>query len=178
MTRLHPLWPVAVLALTLSCGGSTTDESPGPTGGVTSFSGNYGWTCPTGQNCQDVFDFTFTAGSSVTIQVNSVSDGSVSQLALYAPGVALGGNNMLTGTTKELRCLNANDCSLFTAGEQATNIAIPTTGTYRLGITRDWGLSCGASGTYHLSVTATKSFTAGGQTREDGQSAATGAECH
>src|SRR5580765_1007876 len=90
------------LVALLSCSSSSTGTTD--TTGTTSWSGDYGWTCPSGQDCQDVFDITLAAGSTVSISVSGVSSGSVAQIALYAPAVALGGTNLLTTTTKELRC--------------------------------------------------------------------------
>jgi hypothetical protein len=166
----------AAVSVLVACGGG--DDTNGPQG-VTSFTGNYGWTCaPTGTNCQDVFNFTVTAGSVFTIRVNTVSSGSVAQLALYGPGVSLGGVNLLTGTTKELRCTTGGDCNLFIAGEHVSAITLSQAGTYRLAVTRDWGNSCGGTGTYHLEVTSTVAFQVAGQTVEDQASLASGFECH
>jgi len=159
----------------LACG---SDDSGEPDDGVTTFSANYGWTCANSINCQDVFDFSIEAGSVITIRVNTVSSGSVSQLAFYAPGVALGGLNLLTGNAHELRCTSGGSCEAFTTGEQVNSYAVATGGTYRIAVTREWDTSCGSTGTYHIEVTSTKRFQILGQTREDAPSAATGFECH
>ena len=162
------------LGLILACGSDSTDNDDG----VTSFGADYGWICASGINCQDVFDLQLTAGSVLTIRVTNVSSGSVAQLALYGPSVALGGVNLLTTTTKELRCLAGAGCSTFTAGEHVDAITVTQTGTYRLAITRDWGTSCGGTGTYRLDVTSTQAFQVMGQTVEDQASLASGFECH
>ncbi len=164
-------WFLALAAL-VGCGSDT--QAPQ---GVTSFTGNFGWTCATGTNCQDVFNFTVVAGSVFTIRVNTVSSGSVAQLALYGPGVALGGINLLTGTTSELRCTNAGSCTAFTGGEQVNAITLAQGGTYRLAVTREWGNSCGGTGTYRLEVTSTVAFQVAGQTVEDQTSLASGFQC-
>jgi hypothetical protein len=162
-------------SIALACGSDDTDE---PSDGVTSFTGSFGWTCASSTDCQDVFDFNFEAGSVITIRVNHVSPGSASQLAFYAPGVALGGVNLLTGNSKELRCTSASACDGFTVGEQLNSYAVAVGGSYRIAVTREWGSSCGGTGTYRLEVTSTKAFQHLGQTKEDTPSAATGFECH
>jgi hypothetical protein len=128
-------------------------------------------------NCQDVFDFSVTAGSVLTIRVTNVAPGSASQIALYGPGAALGGMNLLTGTTNELRCTVAASCNLFTGGEQKVGVAAAQTGTYRIAVTRHWGLSCGSTGTYLLEVISTVAFEPGIQTVQDGPSQAAASEC-
>ena len=162
-------------SVAIACGSSNADE---PSDGVTSFSGTYGWTCASSTDCQDVFDLSIEAGSVLTIRVNNVSSGSASQLAFYAPGVALGGLNLLTGNTRELRCTSASACEGFTVGEQVNSYAVAVGGTYRIAVTREWDSSCGGTGTYRLAVTSTKAFQHFGQTKEDTPSAATGFECH
>jgi len=168
----------AFVLFALGCSkSSSSPNTPTPPAGNTTFTGTYGWTCATGVNCQDVFDFTVTAGSVLTIKVSNVTDGSASQIALYGPGVALGGVNLLTGTTKELRCTVAASCSLYTGGEQKVGVTAATTGTYRLAITRDWGVSCGATGTYKVEMTSTVAFQQSIQSVQDGASLASGFEC-
>lgn len=172
--RLPSLLLVAVLATFAASCGKKTPTTPS---GTTSFSTNAGWTCASGTDCQDVFDITVTAGSVLTIRVTNVSDGSVSQLALYGPGVALGGTNLLTGSTKESFCRAGTGCSDFTGGEQALNVLAAAAGTYRVAVTRNWGKSCGSSGTYKLDVTSTVAFVVVGQTISDQKTLASGAEC-
>ncbi len=163
-----------ILALALAgCGSDSTSNQ-----GNLTFSADYGWTCASGTNCQDVFDVTLSAGSALTIAVSNVSSGSVSQIALYAPGVALGGTNLLTGNTNELRCTAGAGCASYTAGEQVSAFPITQSGTYRLAVTREWGTSCGGTGTYHLSLTSTAAIQVTGQTVEDQTSQASGYECH
>jgi hypothetical protein len=166
-----------LVLLALAACSSGDNQGPGnPV--VTSYGGSLGWVCLSGQNCQDVFDFTIDAGSVLTIRVSNVSAGSVAQMALYAPGVAPGGTNLLTGTTRELRCTTGADCNLFTAGEHVDSYTAAVAGTYRLAVTRNWSNSCSGSGTYRLDVTSTKPFTVLGQTVNDQLSLATGFECH
>ena len=45
---------LCVSFLVLACG---SDDSGEPNDGVTSFTGDYGWTCASSTDCQDVFDF-------------------------------------------------------------------------------------------------------------------------
>ena len=170
---LRFLGALALVVSALSC----SDSPNNPSTGVTSFTGNFGWNCASGVNCQDVFDFTVAAGSVLTVRVNNVALGSASRIALYGPGVALGGANLLTGTTNELRCIIANDCNLFTGGEQKVGVTATQVGTYRLAVTRDWGFSCGATGTYHVEMTSDVQFQVGVQSVQDAASLAPGYEC-
>lgn len=149
-----------------------------PLPGVTSFGGTYAWACSSGQNCQSVFDFTVAAGSVLNVSVSAVSSGSVAQLALYAPGVALGGTNLLTGNTKELRCASAGSCdaAAYAAGEHKNGVVAAVGGTYRLAVTRVWGISCGGSGTFRVDVTSNIPFQAAGPTVQNQQSAVAQAE--
>lgn len=155
------------------------DDSDGPAepSGVTSYTETFDWECAAGTNCQDVFDFEFQAGSTISITVNQVSSGSVAQLALYGPGVALGGVNLLTGTQNELRCNETADCNAHTDGQSVASVAIAQAGRHRVAVTRHWGNSCGGSGTYALSVTSATPFVVTGQTAEDQTSQAPGFEC-
>lgn len=163
---------LAATVIALACSGDT-----GGPAGVTSFGGNFGWVCLQSQNCQDVFNLSVMAGTALNIRVTNVSSGSVSQLALYGPGVALGGINLLTGTMAERRCTAGEGCVDFTAGEQVLNYTATETGTYRLAVTRDWGWSCGGQGTYRLDVTASQNIQVLGQTVEDQLSVATTFSC-
>lgn len=118
--------PLATQTRTVSASDGTTTRTASFTvpvvGATTSWSGDYSWTCTSGQNCQSVYDLNVPAGAVLNLQVDSVSSGSVAQIALDAPGVALGGTNLLTGTTKELRCANGPGCSsaVYAAGELKT----------------------------------------------------------
>jgi hypothetical protein len=163
----------AILAgLVNACAGYT---SPGQ---GSSFTKSLGWTCANGVNCQDVFDFQLTAGTKVSFKVSNVSSGSVVEVALYGPGVALGGTDLFTGDTTELLCGgDLTSCSNNTAGQDVESFAIPQTGTYRFAVTRNWSHSCSATGTYDMSVTSASSFQANGQTVEDAPSLAPGPSC-
>ncbi len=139
------------VALLLAACSSKASPSDG-NGEVTTYVGDFGWVCADSVSCQDVFDLDLTVGTTLSLRVNAVSQGSVAQIALYGPGVQLGGINLLTGDASELRCISASNCSLYTAGEHVDGFPIAQTGTYRLAITRDWGASCGGSGTYQLNI--------------------------
>lgn len=120
-----------------------------------------------------MFDLRVVAGSVLNVSVTKVSAGSVSQIALYAPGVALGGANLLTGTTNELRCATLSGCTnpVYAAGEHKNGVTAATTVTYRVAVTRNWGISCGGSGTFRLDVTSTLPFQFLSQTVQDQASA-------
>ena len=131
-----------------------------------------GWDCDSGVDCQDVFDIELTMGSIVTFQATEVTGGSVLQVALYGPGVPLGGTNLFTGNSNELRCDYVSGCNNNTAGQTVSDFVVPGDGLYRFAVTRDWGHSCGGSGTYRLIVASDTEFPGVEQTVDDGQSVA------
>ncbi|MBK6948447.1 MAG: hypothetical protein IPH16_10645 [Haliscomenobacter sp.] len=98
-------------------------------------------------------------------------------MALYAPGVALGGINLLTGTTKELGCIDQSDCDKNAKGQTAKQIQAPKDGVYFLAITRNYGSSCGSDGTYLLRITSNGEFNLKNQTGNDIATKASGFEC-
>ena len=153
----------------------TTTISVPVAGAATSWGGDYAWTCSSGQNCQSVFDLNVPAGAVLNVRVSSVSSGSVSQIALYAPGVALGGINLLTGTTRELRCATGSGCSnpAYALGEQKNGITATAAGIYRFAVTRNWGISCGGSGTFRVDVTSSLAFSFAGRSVQDVNSTVT-----
>lgn len=155
----------------------TTPTTPTAPTGITSYNTDSSWACAAGVSCQDVYDFTMTAGSVIMVKVSNVTGNSVSQLALYGPGTALGGTNLLTGTTSELRCTSSGSCAGYTAGEQKTGVILTQTGTYRVAVTRDWGKSCGSSGNYRLDLTSSIAFQPISQSVNNQASAAPGAAC-
>jgi hypothetical protein len=155
------------LGLFTSCG---NDDPVTPPAGTKSFHVDGTWTCDTGVSCQDVYDFTFSAGSTVSIAVSAVTGNSVLRLSLFGPGVALDGVNLLMGEANDRLCTGQDE------GETVA-YAIATTGKYSLAVGRDWGQSAGADGTYSLDVTSATSFTVGTQTAEDTASLASGADC-
>ncbi len=108
-----------------------------------------GWDCAIGENCQDVYDFDLPAGVSLSLSATNVTGASVARAAVFAPGVALDGTNLLTATNADFGC-----------GPQNQNLVAPpidTTveGTHRVAIGRDWGYSAGSSGTYTLNLGVT-----------------------
>lgn len=161
----------ALASLTSGCG------SPAAPNGTTSYTKSLGWTCASGVDCQDVFDFQMTAGTTVTFKVTNVSSGSVAELALYGPGSALSGTNLFTGNATAVLCNVGASCDNNTAGQAIENFAITHTGTYRLTVTRNWGFSCGGSGTYDLSVTSASTFQPLGQTSDDTATLSVGQSC-
>jgi hypothetical protein len=174
---LLPLCVSLIGLLLVSCG---DDDSTTPSGGTTkktSFDHSYGWSCASGESCQDVFDVSLPAGATVTFTVTDVTGDSIVQLALYGPGEPLGGTNHFTGSVAELRCNYIDGCDTKPDGQAMTFFGIPAAGTYRLAITRDWGESCGSSGTYRLLIHSSKAFVAPKQTVDDVATLAVGTEC-
>lgn len=174
MTRLlMGIASALAIVLAVACG-DDADEAPPPRV-ATSASLAGAWTCASETNCQDVWDVDLGAGL-VTLATTTVTGGSASQLALYAPGVALGGTNLLTGSEPELRCRSGAGCDDFAGGERV-EYAVTTAGTYRVAVTRDWANSCGGSGTFTLEIASPGGVTVRGQTVNDVASAASGITC-
>ena len=137
----------------------------------------FDWACASGASCQDVFDVEFTAGSTVTFEAKDTTGGSVLEVALYAPGTALGGTNLWTGDTTELRCNFVAGCGNNTAGQTVSDFVIPADGVYRFAVTRDWGNSCGSSGTYHVVITSDTPIVSFNQSVNDVATQAAGTSC-
>lgn len=169
--RFMPLFALLLLSgLLVSCdnSGSGVDYE---------YTNSSSWSCGVGEACQDVFDIVFDEGSVVTFTVHNVSEGSVSQIALYGPEVALGGTNLFTSSTDELRCREGVGCNDYTGGESVTAFIISDSGSYRFAITRNYDNSCGTSGTYDINITSSKNFVVSGQTVDDVDSLASGYSC-
>lgn len=107
--------------------------------------------CHIGQSCQDVYEFDFEADTEMLFDIKNITGSSVIRYAIYAPGIDLGGDNLLNETIYEVKCTD-KDKSISDA------VTIKTAGVYKLTVTRDWGLSSGLSGYYTLEVFATKPF--------------------
>ena len=164
------LFSMILLTMIVSCS-SDDPVTPTPTpGGTNSFTTTGAWDCALSESCQDVYELTFAAGSSVTVVVSSVTGNSVVRLALFAPGVALDGINLLMNDTLDRECVGQNETDSLV-------VTATSAGTYQLAVGRDWGSSAGFSGTYALSVTSPTRFTVGTQTSDDTASQATGSDC-
>jgi hypothetical protein len=166
-----------VIGLLLPGCGDDDSTAPPTTKNKTSYDHQYGWDCTSGESCQDVFNISLPTGAVVTFEVIDVTGDSIVQIALYAPGVALGETNLFTGSTNELRCNYVDGCDTKPDGQTASDFGVTTAGVYRLAITRDWAESCGSSGTYRLVITSSKAFAAPVPTVNDVASLATGTEC-
>lgn len=128
------------------------------------------WVCGSGVSCQDVFDVPAVAGGSLTVTHGGLTGASVSRLAVFAPGVALSGANLLTGNTTDQEC----------GGQLVTQIGGPvgtTDGTYRVGVGRDWGSSAGNTGNYTVSFAYTGGYPFITATAQDVASQASGTSC-
>jgi len=170
--------PLMLLTLTLAC--KKEDEVatiPFIVQDVKTYEADYGWNCASGVDCQDVFELELEKGAKLNFKVGTVSAGSAAQIALYAPSVALGSINLFTMSAKELRCNAGKSCSDFTAGETISGFVVPQSGTYLLAITREWGTSCGGTGTYKLTLGSDRNFSVRKQSFEDTASIAAGFEC-
>lgn len=148
----------------------TTTVPDDPTkieGEFNSFEKKFSWKCADGQNCQDIFELEFAKGTKITFSVSEVSPGSTAQIALYFQDDAIGGLNQFTKTNKELRCNTVNDCNANTAGQKVKDYLTSSSGTYKLAVSRDWGSSCGGTGTYKLTLTADRNFKLDSQAGND-----------
>lgn len=137
---------------------------------TTSYQSPGSWNADLGQDCMDVYDFQVPDGTELAITVSDVVGSSVVRLALYGPGLGLGEENRLTGTTEDLQC----------EGQNATNsvdVVLVDGGTYRLAVVRDWGSSAGFDGEYTLTVEASQQMLALGLTVDDATSPTTAATC-
>jgi hypothetical protein len=111
------------------------------------------WAC-SGNDCQSVWEVFLVKGST-TVGISGLTGNSIGQIALYAPGTALGGTNLLTNDTKELLyCTQQGNCSNGTSGVSKT-LTLTTTGLYKFTATRNNGNSCGGSGDFQASITST-----------------------
>ncbi len=138
--------------------------------GVTLYEQNGSWNCELGKSCQDIYEFKFAAGTRISITVEEVTGLSVARLAVHAPGIVPGGTNLLTNNANDLMCSGQNeDMGL-------PNVILPSEGTYKVAITRDWGTSAGVDGDYRLAIFADKPFEVLSQTN-DTDSLAPNGEC-
>lgn len=128
------------------------------------------WEADLGQDCMDVYDFQVPAGTAISITVGDVTGSSVVRLALYGPGLGLGGTNRLTGTAADLQCGGQDETT-------SLDVVLTEQGTYRLAVVRDWGSSAGFDGTYDLTVTSDQTVLALGSTANDVTSPTTLAAC-
>ena len=151
----------------LGCG---DDESTDPPTGVLSYEVDGAWDCATSESCQDVYELDLPAGATLTVRVTAVTGASVPRLAVHEPGVDLGGINLLTGTTQDRECVGQNQ------GDEVS-VAVGEEGVYMIVVSRDWGSSAGAAGTYHLTVAADLRFMVEGQPVQDENSLASGSRC-
>jgi hypothetical protein len=134
------------------------------------------WTCASDENCQDVYDVEFLAGSIVSFSVQNVSMGSVAQMALYGPAVPLGGTNLFTSSTDEFRCTSGSSCDDYTDGERVGGLELIVPGAYRFAVTMD-SASCDTWGAYDIKISSNKPFNVTGQTVNDAASLAAGHTC-
>lgn len=165
---------LSTFVLLLACG---DDDDPVVPAKITAFSQSQNWTCAQSTNCQDVFNIDFAANSIVSLGATDVTGGSIVQLALYAPGVQLGGINLLTGNTNEFRCGTVVDCDSLPDGQAVQEFLLVGGGVYRLAVTRDGSDSCGNAGTYLLSIGSDKGFPTPSRSYNDITSLAPGNEC-
>lgn len=117
------------------------------------FTADTDWNCG-GNFCQDVWEVKLVKGTKASFSISDLTGGSMGQIALYAPGVDLGGINLFTGNTNELSCTNTGNCDNGVTGV-TTEISITKSGTYHFVATRNNNESCGSSGTYTVTILST-----------------------
>jgi hypothetical protein len=135
---------------------------------VVNFAAEGSWTCDVGESCQDVYEITAFAGSSIRIAISNLSTGSVPRTAVFLPNIPLDGPNLLTGQQLDWLCASAVVQVQFYA---------PQSGVYRIAIGRDAGLSVGPSGSYSLDIVASPGLLPGGLAFDDVPSQAQGTQC-
>jgi len=152
-------------SVTLSADTSVTASFHG-----TAFTASGSWTCANNASCEDVYDVKLPAGATVTLTTSGVTAESAVRLAVFGPGVAPNGANLLTGRGFDRQCVarGGNDAVAFFTG---------AAGTYRIAIGRDWQLSSGGSGSYGLTVAADGGVTLLQQSLDDASTMAAGAQC-
>jgi hypothetical protein len=168
--RIPRVLTVVLLGSLAACGGGGLPLLPPDPAALRSFHVENSWVCADAVSCQDVYDVVLVENTELTVLVTQVTGPSVVRLAVYGPGQPLGGNNLVTGTPNERQCALAN------AADSSTVLAAQP-GTYRVAITRDWGFSSGATGTYTLDLTADKPLTFASQTVDDQPTQATATQC-
>lgn len=163
---------LSVLCLLVVFGpaGCGDDESTDPPTDFLIYEVDGAWDCASSESCQDVYEIDVPEGATLTVRVTGVTGASVPRLALHAPDTELGGINLLTGTTQDRECVGQDQ------GDEVT-VADVEEGVYKIAVTRDWGSSAGAAGTYHLTVESDLRFTVEGQPVLDGNSLAPGSRC-
>ena len=117
------LFFLAFLLIIASC--SNDDDGNEPTG-ITAYTTSGAWMCELSESCQDVYEFELQSGSRVSIVVEEVTGASVVRLAMHAPNVSLGGTNLLTGDTDDLRCTGQDEDAAV------PNFIAPSSGVYQL----------------------------------------------
>ncbi|MCP4549783.1 MAG: hypothetical protein GY835_25285 [bacterium] len=174
---IKTLMLLMILIPTLLVVGCDEDSNPYSPAKIFEYSGTFRWDSEIGEDPQDVFDMNFKADTIVSLRATEVTGASVLQVALYGPGEPLGGTNLLTEDATELRCGWVDNCNNNTEGQTVIGFTIPETGTYRFAVTRDWGDSCGSSGTYYLHISSDTSFSGVTQTVNDEPSLAAEWSC-
>ena len=171
MRKIPFLFLTITLAIIMlaSCGDDDC-TSPETTPTMTSHSATGSWNSLDGVTTQDVYEYTFTAGSVLDVAVFAVSGSSVVRLALFAPGEGFDGINLLLGAAYDMQCQGQNQTV-------QTSVTIPTTGVYQLAVGRDWGSSAGATGEYTLAISSTLEFTGGSMTQDEMESEAIDGIC-
>jgi hypothetical protein len=124
MSATRSLLAVVGLAMALAaCGGDDEPPTSAPVY-ITHYDRTQSWACDQSVSCQDVYNIDFTAGTIVSLGVVDLTDQSIAQIALYAPGVPLGGTNLLTGTANEYLCNTNGDCDAMPE-QTVTDFALP-----------------------------------------------------
>jgi hypothetical protein len=159
---------LSVAALSACGGGGTLPPQPPPP--LLRIEVLGGWVCVEPEHCQDVYDVALEKGTELTVRVTEVTGPSMLRLAVYGPGVPLGGLNLLTNSTNDRRC------SLANASDSVTLLA-EDAGRYRIAVGRDWGFSSGDAGSYTLELISDLAMAPLGQTVDDLPTQATDAQC-
>jgi len=162
--------PMLVICLFILC--SCNDEAdPGPQ--IYEYEGS--WTSIPGEPTQDVLVFNLKKEADYHLEITDITGASDVKMAVYPPGIPLGGVNLLTFDVQEYNCIwgaagrDADESVEFTA---------PLNGSYQITATRDWDHSSeGLEGTYKLLLRSEEPFEVLGLAANDVVSLAFGYTC-
>jgi hypothetical protein len=132
---------------------------------------NRSWDCALGESCFDYYDIELREGDLLDVQIANVTGNSVPRFALYGPGDSTSGVNLLTNQLLDRECVGQN------VDDSVPVFQARQTGTYRVGIGRDWGSSAGFAGTYEATIRTTGFDHTLTSTGNDVASAHSGSQC-
>jgi hypothetical protein len=127
--------------------------------GQSKYTNSSNWSCASGSDCEDIYDFDVNASDMLTATVSGITGNSVPRLSLYKGATATG--------TNAFDNLTAPICGVSDMDLAAGPVQV-SAAHYRLAVGRDWLKSAGSGGNYTITVTTTAaSLSPEGQTSND-----------